>query len=289
MNDIITIDWNLGNSCDLKCNYCHRELYDGANPFPTIETFAPAFAHLIEQTRSFSFVRVEFSGGEPSQSLAIQQTILKNTDTRIKFKMISNGQASLDWWAEIAGHLYDLTLSYHQQTDFDHFRQVLEKVTRFVNPKIFVPITPDTWEVQQLAYRELKQLGYNVELQMLYSNFTRGNNEYLKYSETQWKEYYQEKGVDTTVQSQVESTIEFRRVHNLNNFYGHLCWAGYNQIVIDNFGDVYRGWCKAGRSLGNVFQQCVVLDKKPEVCPKQQCKNGFDLLAHKSKGTWGLA
>ena len=289
MIDTLTVDWNLGNSCDLKCSYCHKELYDGANPFPSTDVFAPAFAHLIEQARSFSFIRIEFSGGEPSQSSAIQETILKNLDSRIKFKMISNGQASLDWWSEIASHLYNLTLSYHSTTSFDHFYQVVNIVSNFVNPKIFIPISPETWSVQKVAYDRLKALGHDVELQLLYSNFTRGNNEYLKYSAEQWQEYYKEKGIDTSQPKQVESTVEFRRVHNLNNFYGHLCWAGYNQIVIDNFGDVYRGWCKAGRSLGNVFQQNVVLDKKPEVCPKQQCKNGFDLLAQKSKGTWGIA
>ncbi len=289
MNETITVDWNVGNECALKCSYCNVELHDGANLFPSADKFCPAFDHLIDQTRAFSRVNLEFSGGEPSQSSAIQETILKNLDTRIKFKMISNGQASLDWWSEIASHLYNLTLSYHSTTSFDHFYQVVKSVSNFVNPKIFIPISPETWLVQKVAYDRLKALGYDVELQLLYSNFTRGNNEYLKYSAEQWQEYYTEKGVDIANTQQVESTIEFKRVNHLNNYYGHLCWAGYNQIVIDNFGDVYRGWCKSNNSLGNVFRGDVVLDKKPYPCPKQQCKNGFDLQAHKSKGSWGLA
>jgi hypothetical protein len=131
--------------------------------------------------------------------------------------------------------------------------------------------------------------GYDVHLQLLYSNFTRGNNQYLKYSNEQWAEYYSTQGVDIHNQQQVETTIEFKRVNHLNNYYGHLCWAGYNQIVIDNFGDVYRGWCKSNNSLGNVYRHDVVLDKQPYPCPKTQCKNGFDLQAHKSKGSWGIA
>ena len=135
----------------------------------------------------------------------------------------------------------------------------------------------------------LLDLGYEVHLQLLYSNFTRGNDTYLKYTQEQWDEYYTEKGIDIHNTAQVEQTVEFKRVNHLNNYYGHMCWSGYNQIIIDNFGDVYRGWCKAGNSLGNVFRHDVLLDKQPAPCPKTQCKNGFDLQARKSKGSWGMA
>ena len=289
MSDLITIDWNLGNSCNLQCSYCHKDLYNGENPFPIIERLGPAFDHLIDQCGAFSHVRLEFSGGEPTQSDAIQQIILKNTNDKIKFKLISNAQASLNWWNNTAHHLYDLTLTYHASTDFNHFLQVVNLVKPYTNPKIYIPTTSETWESQRSAYDQLKSQGYNAQLQLLYSNFTRGNNDYLKYSQDQWAEYYKENGIDINVPKQVESTVEFKRVHNLNNFYGHLCWAGVDQIVIDNFGDVWRGWCKSTLCLGNVFEQTVCLDQKPRPCPKQQCRNGFDLQAHKSQGSWGMA
>ena len=287
MNETITIDWNFGNSCDLKCSYCHKELHDGANPFPILDKFGPAFAHLIEQARDFSRVNLEFSGGEPTQSPALQHIVLANQDERIKFKINSNAQAPADWWQCIAHKLYEATLTYHRATDFDHFLTVSKAINEFIRPKIYIPLTPDTWDLT--PYRTLKDLGYEVHLQLLYSNFTRGNDAYLKYTQEQWDEYYTEKGIDIHNIAQVEQTVEFKRVNHLNNYYGHMCWAGYNQIIIDNFGDVYRGWCKAGNSLGNVFRHDVVLDKQPAPCPKTQCKNGFDLQAHKSKGSWGFA
>lgn len=288
MSDLITIDWNLGNSCNLNCSYCHTELKDGANPFPSADKFCPAFDHLIDQTRAFSRVNLEFSGGEPTQSMSLQYVILANTDDRIKFKLVSNGQAPTIWWKLTAHKLYALTLTYHLHTDLDHFRHVVA-ITKQCSLKIFVAITPETWDAGIAAYQELKSLHTDVSIQLLYSNFTRGNDQYLKYTEPQWYEYYKLQGIDIANPQQVESTIEFKRVNHLNNYYGHLCWAGYNQIIIDNFGDVYRGWCKSNNSMGNVFRGDVVLDKKPYPCPKQQCKNGFDLQAHKSKGSWGIA
>jgi MoaA/NifB/PqqE/SkfB family radical SAM enzyme len=286
--ETLTIDWNFGNECSLKCSYCNVELHDGANPFPLADKFCPAFDHLIDQTRAFSRVNLEFSGGEPTQSQSLQYVILSNTDDRVKFKLVSNGQASIAWWERIAHKLYALTLTYHLHTDLDHFKQVAS-ITKVCVPKIFVAITPETWTAGMSAYQQLKSLHADVSIQLLYSNFTRGNDQYLKYTEPQWYEYYKLQGIDIANTRQVESTIEFKRINHLNNYYGHLCWAGYNQIIIDNFGDVYRGWCKSNNSMGNVFRGDVVLDKKPYPCPKQQCKNGFDLQAHKSKGSWGIA
>jgi hypothetical protein len=287
-NETLTINWNFGNECALKCSYCNVELHDGANPFPVLDKFDPAFTHLVERTRAFLRVNLEFSGGEPTQSTSLQHIILSCTDDRIKFRLISNGQAPIMWWKLIAYKLYALTLTYHTHTELEHFKRVVE-ITQTHGLKIFVAITPDTWDAGHAAYQELKLLHGNVEMQLLYSNFTRGNDQYLKYTDDQWAVYYAEKGIDVKNQQQVETTIEFKRVNHLNNYYGHLCWAGYNQIIIDNFGDVYRGWCKSNNSLGNVFRHDMLLDKQPAPCPKTQCKNGFDLQAHKSKGSWGMA
>lgn len=286
-NETLTIDWNFGNECALKCSYCNVELYDGANPFPLADKFCPAFDHLIDQTRAFSRVNLEFSGGEPTQSTSLQHVILSSTDTRVKFKINSNAQAPVEWWQNIAYKIYDSTLTYHRTTDFEHFLAVADTLKEFIHPRIFVPLTPETWNLTQ--YRQLKDLGYDVHLQLLYSNFTRGNDSYFKYTEDQWNEYYTEQGIDIHNTAQVEQTVEFKRVNHLNNYYGHLCWAGVTQVIIDNFGYVYRGWCKSNGHMGNVFDQSFRIDSRPKPCPKTQCKNGFDLQARKSEGSWGIA
>jgi len=286
-NETLTIDWNFGNECALKCSYCNVELYDGANPFPLADKFCPAFDHLIGQTRAFSRVNLEFSGGEPTQSKSLQYMILSSTDDRVKFKINSNAQAPVEWWQKIAHKVYDSTLTYHQATDFEHFLAVANTLKEFIHPRIFVPLTPETWNLT--PYRQLKDLGYDVHLQLLYSNFTRGNDTYFKYTEDQWNEYYTEQGIDIHNTAQVEQTIEFKRVNHLNNYYGHLCWAGVTQVIIDNFGYVYRGWCKSNGHMGNVYDQSFIIDSRPKPCPKTQCKNGFDLQARKSEGSWGIA
>lgn len=288
MNEKIRFEWNLGNSCSFNCTYCHIELKDGRNPFPNLDRLIPAFAHLKEQTRDFLSVQIEITGGEPSESEALRFIIENNTDERIKFKLISNASADLQWWKSIKNSLYGAQLTYHNISNFDHFFDVVQELKK-INPRLIIPLTPETWMKQKQVYDILRNLNFDVHLQMLYSNFTRGNNQYLKYTQEQWNEYYHTQGVDPTKKDQVVQTIEFKRVHNLNNFFGHLCWAGVDQLVIDNFGDVWRGWCKADGPMGNIYNQTINLDRHPRVCPRSQCKNGFDLQARKSENSWGIA
>ena len=112
MTDTLQIEWSLGNSCNLDCSYCSWELKAGNNLFPDHDKLSLAFAHLVDQSQAFSNVRIDVNGGEPTLSLALQYVILSNKDSRIKFKLISNGQASIEQWTHMAPNLYDLSLTY---------------------------------------------------------------------------------------------------------------------------------------------------------------------------------
>jgi len=287
-NELI-IQWNLGNNCNLDCSYCHTDLKDGSNPFPDIDKLRPAFVHLVEQARAFSLIKLEIPGGEPTESKALKELMLENTSPAIHFKLYSNAQAEISWWKSVAPNLYELELTYHATTDLNHFLQVINVVDDSTQLTVLVPHTPANWGTANLAYNIIKEKIDNVKIQLLFKDHTRGNSQYLDYTEEQWAIYFTSIGVDSTNSEEVADTNEYKKIHFLNNFYGHMCWAGANQIIIDNFGYVYRGWCKSNGHMGNIFDQSFVIDVKPRPCPKSQCKNGFDLQAHKSKGSWGIA
>lgn len=287
MNEL-KVQWNLGNTCSLDCSYCHIELKDGTNPFPGIARFRPAFAHLIEQARAFSLIKIDIPGGEPTESHALKELMLENTSPAVQFKISSNGQADIEWWRQVSPKLFNLELSYHLTTDLAHFLLVIDSIFDKNNLTIHVPHTVDQWDQCHQAYQTIKSKFENTHIQLLYSNFTRGNNQYLEYSPEQWNIYFRSTGVDPSVPEQVAETQEYKKIHFLNNYYGNLCWAGYDQIVIDNFGYVWRGWCKSNDHLGNIFDGSFILDKTPRPCPKHQCTNGFDLSARKSEKSWGM-
>lgn len=285
----LKVNWSLGNTCNLDCSYCPAELKDGTTPFPTIEVLRPAFALLLEQARAFSLIQLDISSGEPTASEALKILMLENTSPAINFKLQSNGQAELSWWEQIAPKIYSLELTYHPHTDLDHFVEVVKLTKSKGNVLVKVPHTVEQWEHCQRAHDLIKSLGVNTSRQLLYKNFTKGNNQYLDYTEEQWDTYYKSIGINPKVTAQVQSTVEFKRTNLLLNYYGHLCYAGYSQIIVDSFGYVYRGWCKSNGHMGNLYDGSFKLDPSPRPCPKQQCTNGFDLAAPKSEKSWGMA
>ena len=287
-NELI-IQWNLGNNCNLDCSYCHADLKDGSNPFPNIDRLRPAFAHLLEQARAFSLIKLEIPGGEPTESIALKELMLENTSPEIHFKLYSNAQAKVAWWKAVAPKLYQVELTYHSTTNLEHFLEVIDAVHDTTQLTVLVPHTPTNWNEANHAYTTINKKINNVKIQLLFKDHTRGNSQYLDYTGEQWAIYFKSIGVDPANTEQVADTEEYKKIHFLNNFYGHLCWAGTTQIIVDNFGYVYRGWCKSNGHMGNVFDQTFVIYSRPKPCPKTQCKNGFDLQARKSEGSWGMA
>lgn len=287
--NILKINWSLGNTCNLDCSYCPTELKDGTTAFPKIEVLRPAFVHLLEQARAFSLIQIDISSGEPTACEALKILMLENTSPSIHFKLQSNAQAEIKWWEQVFPKIYAIDLTYHCHTNIEHFIQVAELLKNKPEFLIKVAHTDTDWDNCQQSYIRLKEAGFPTAIQMLYKNFTKGNNQYLDYNKQQWDTYYRSIGINPDKPAEVSTTIEFKRMHNLNNFYGHLCYAGVNQVIVDSFGYVYRGWCKSNGHMGNIYKGTFEIDSNPRACPRFQCNNGFDLMAPKSEKSWGIA
>ena len=284
--NVFKIQWNIGNECNLDCAYCPPSLKEGLTPRPDIKAFELALENIAEQTAQYDLVDIELTGGEPTLYDCVRQRLSKDTG-KLKFSFHSNSTADIDWWRKSAGNLLEITLSLHQQVDFEHFSKVLSTLQGKCQLKVLVAMPVEKFELQQFKYYALKDQ-FDVKPQMLYSNFTKGNNEYLNYTDEQWIWYFSETGVNPKSSFDISNTIEFKRINKTNEYLGHLCWAGHSQIIIDPYGWAFRGWCKANTALGNVYDGSLILDRKPRVCPKQLCTNGFDLQAKKSEDSWGF-
>jgi organic radical activating enzyme len=283
---VFKIQWNIGNECNFDCAYCPPSLKEGLTPKPDIKSFDLALENIAEQTAQYDLVEIELTGGEPTLYDCVRQRLSRDTG-KLKFSFHSNSTADIDWWEKSANNLSEITLSLHQQVDFEHFVKVLSVLKGKCRLKVLVAMPVETFELQQFKYSALKDQ-YDVKPQMLYNNFTKGNNEYQNYTDTQWTWYFSETGINPKSSFDISNTIEFKRINKTNEYLGHLCWAGHSQIIIDPYGWAFRGWCKANTALGNVYNGSLILDRKPRVCPKQLCTNGFDLQAKKSEDSWGF-
>ena len=281
------IQWNIGNTCNLDCMYCPSVLKDGQAQFPTIQQFNAAIENIQSQTVKFDYVNIELTGGEPTLSEAVRRRLVEPID-KLKFRFHSNGTADINWWKQALPNFDEITLSLHPHVDFEHITSVMSVLHTQCKLKVLLVMPTETFEIQQFKYNVLKDR-FDVTPQMLYSNFTKGNNTYINYTDAQWTWYFSETGVNPNNSFDISNTIEFKRLNKENIYKGNLCWAGHSQIIIDSYGWAFRGWCKANTALGNVYDKTLLLDRKPRVCPKLICTNGFDLSAKKSQGSWGFS
>ena len=64
-------------------------------------------------------------------------------------------------------------------------------------------------------------------------------------------------------------------------FTGQRCYAGIDTLTIDTDGNVWRGWCRQGDIIGNIFKLPIEWPRDTIICQKEFCHNGFDQAAKK--------
>ena len=281
----IRIQWNLTDSCNFSCEYCPDILKSGNTPLPDPEIFCTAFFSLYNQFDKFE---LNFLGGEPTTYIGLDrilEKIEKKSDNK-KIILETNGSKDLAWWVTYGSKVNCVIFSYHANSlNLEKMLDILAVLKNYhLELIIKLPTTEKTWDETLKTKELLSEKNYNTTIQLLYKNYTKGNNKYYDYTEEQLNFYYKNKNI---VEEKIPEQIEHIRVHKLNDYYGHLCWAGIDQFVIDRYGDVYRGWCSQGGKIGNIYSNPIIFPQDPILCQKSLCTNGFDLEARKSKNSWG--
>jgi len=289
----LAIQWQIGNECNFRCDYCHPDCYDGSNKFIDYDKFQKGFTNLQASVDAYDLIEIEFQGGESTVSKAIRDKLCSDTDPRYRYILTTNASADLNFWKAAAPNFKHVTLAWHSSDMvFSHFNEVVNVLrdngTSF-NIVVNAPSRQLVWDGAKNVYEYYLSQQVPVKFKALYTNYQRGNDKFMPYTEEQWNYYTRVNNIQPPKEQPVEVQIEWVQDRLYNNYKGHLCWAGVNQIVINYLGFALRGWCQADGSFGNVFEQPLVLDAKPRVCPKDLCKNLFDQKAHKSNNSWGFA
>ena len=287
------IQWTLGNQCNYHCSYCNEIFHKGDNPFPSEELIAEVCKDIVYHYDDLGRdVVFEFIGGEPTLSGDIKEIgkRLHNHPTNIVLK--TNGSADIQWWKDAKKYLTNVVISVHKEfCDIDHIDEVIrvlldDENSNPINVEILIPTRHEdhhwNWAIDTLNhYRKRFNLG---NLQMLYSNFARGSNEYFPYSEKQWALYAKLHGlpVPTSRDENVkhESGIDIK-VKDALDFNGAKCYAGIDILVIDRKGFIWRGWCSQGGPIGSIYELPIQFPTEPIVCGLSRCGNGFDQQARK--------
>jgi MoaA/NifB/PqqE/SkfB family radical SAM enzyme len=255
----------------------------GNKPFPSEELIVKISQDIIFHYDNLGRdVVFEYIGGEPSlfENMSFVARRLHNHPVNILIK--TNGSASLDWWKSARRYLSHVIISVHREhCDIEHLYEVIRFLKNDngdpIHLEILVPIThaEDSWAWGIETVRDLRKKFGLGNLQMLYSNFGRGSNMYMPYSDQQWKIYKEMQGI------QEQPTSENKLSKPLPEFRGKSCYAGIDTMVIDSDGNIWRGWCKQDGKIGSIYDEEVIWPIKTIICNKDYCHNGFDQQARK--------
>jgi hypothetical protein len=79
-----------------------------------------------------------------------------------------------------------------------------------------------------------------------------------------------------------ESNVNHLLATETNKFKGWLCWAGVQNLTIDNDGNVWRAICRVGGKLGDIHSGFSV-PTEPVVCTKEFCNCAADIQLSKAQ------
>lgn len=312
------VQWVLGNQCNYHCSYCHEMFHKGTKHFPSEDLIAEVCKdityHFDDLGRDVVF---EFIGGEPTIGGDVKKIAMRLHNHPMNMVLKTNGSASLEWWEESKKYLTDVVISAHKEyCNLDHIDAVISLLLNNddfhpVNVKLLIPATNDPrhWR-WAISTRNRFQKKYNLgEIQLLFSNFTKGSDMYLPYTHKQWNQYFQlqnssvlieeEKETDANglpiipkpevpvLRQDIETEIydpKFNIFQRGNlNYEGYKCYAGIDTFVIDYNGKVWRGWCSQGGPIGSIYELPIEFPTDPIVCGTSICSNSFDHIARKER------
>lgn len=82
--------------------------------------------------------------------------------------------------------------------------------------------------------------------------------------------------------TQAEDNVNNLLATEQNDFRGWECWAGIQNITIDNQGVVWRAICRVGEPLGNIYDG-FEMPNDTVICTKARCTCAADIQLSKAQ------
>lgn len=99
----------------------------------------------------------------------------------------------------------------------------------------------------------------------------------MKSKSTNWANIIIHYDDDTSEEGNVNDLLAEEK----NKFKGWVCYAGLQNVTIDNEGNVWRAICRVGGKLGDIYQG-FEMPSEPIICTKESCTCAADIQLSKS-------
>ena len=323
-NNIFQIHWILGRYCNYNCSYCWPASHSANRDEPKDESyFRDAVTNIVNNARQNGFenFHISLSGGEPTVhphffTVLDQLSSFKTENNAIVLVVVTNLSRGKSWLKQFVEKSKNLTYvtvvaSWHREfASRDKFIEsakflmenginVSVNVTFSVN--MFDEYYTDALYLQNagLFVKALPQRVTNTheytqdQLNILQQSFTTAGlkrpGPLTPYPHGYVKSIPESSGcsmelVDDCGQTYYVDYPERFPSVGFTNFHNWLCYSGFQNICIDEFGDLRRG--KAGCKdivIGNIFSGGPYTYNTPMLCQKTRCDAATDSVTRKIK------
>lgn len=276
-----TIEFELGNVCNFKCNYCFPGSNEGNRLWPNVEKVTPALLKYIKKHNRRT--RLYLIGGEPTlwkdlgkfcSDLKLAHDIIINIST--------NASQSLRWWRK-NWHCFDVVniSVHHEYSDVAHSVEVADFLyEKNIQVNIDVLMDPRNFdECKQIVEqcKQSKNLFPIIAKTVIFNGSHIYNAEQQQYMERPIKRYPDLKWYNkvlrkpTTnymIDGEVYNNDNYLINNNLNYFKGWKCNLGVDLVKINSAGDI-KGNC--GQNLNLNIYNLKGFEIKPVVCEQDIC------------------
>jgi hypothetical protein len=292
----VLVDWTLGTRCNFRCSYCPSELHDGSHAFPppnSILEFAQILSKHYERLGRRVFV--QFTGGEVTLYSDLLDILADLNQSGIRSSIISNGSRGLAYWSKLSPLLDSVTLTHHIEfANWERFRAIVAFVSERIRTNVQITMLPNRFDEcleRALGIRALCSRA-TIGLKPLRVGF---GSELFTYSAQQLEILQRPPvppardpiagGVRGRMRIQDGDTCEILSAgqilaRGLNRWPGWSCRAGLELLAVNAQGEVYRGLCREGGSLGNIKDK-VMLPTESVVCGRRSCNCLSDIMTTK--------
>jgi len=280
------VSWNLGNSCNWKCDYCPSYLNDGSVYWIDNDVVKGVLTQIKHRFPDRQ-IRLEFTGGEVTMKPDFIDLMQFCKEQGFKNHINTNASRTVAYWERLSPHLYSALCAFHPlNADKEHFEKVIDTMLQYgCHPVISLAMVKDLfWDlVEYKKYLEEKYKDRaHVSIIMLYDKEqTKSFNGYFYDYDKEQKEYlsfhagknYVLEFTDGTVRELSSTEIQEEK---LNDFSGFLCGSKLNMISIDYYGGASISVCDQRRPIdikSENFDEML----SPKICRSTECRNPSDL------------
>jgi len=132
--DSIRIQWNMGNQCNYKCEYCPDILHDSSKPWLPLDAYLTAIERLsTHYNNQGKRVDYELIGGEVTVMPGFEDIIRKISEYNTHNVVFTNASRTVNWWSKAKHYMDGVVLTYHPLSqDREHFVNVINEIKDYV-------------------------------------------------------------------------------------------------------------------------------------------------------------